>query len=322
MKTFKQFCIEEKTFPSELYHVTSSDKVFKILADDCIKLSFTNIDNDASDRAINKEKYFYLSMSYNKWGRYANLGVQKTSSSVNYTNSILVMDAKALESKGKLIDVDYWGRDDYKNDETEVRFISDTQKFCGLSKLIKEIHIFIPQKRELSRSMLSPSKVRYDDVTIPADTLRQYRKLEDSDINVYFYDNESAFKATLTRGSISLSDAVKRDTKISKSDGRKPRDPVGINDLHALIHLLRGTVPIDDSKLGFRSVYKKYNKLIDSAKPGWGKEFETQTSNDLHNLKRHSPEQFQELVTLIKKLKLNGLTEVREYIHTKYGTKS
>ena len=90
MKTFKQFCIEEKTFPSELYHVTSSDKVFKILADDCIKLSFTNIDNDASDRAINKEKYFYLSMSYNKWGRYANLGVQKTSSSVNYTNSILV----------------------------------------------------------------------------------------------------------------------------------------------------------------------------------------------------------------------------------------
>ena len=150
MISFKEFynIIEEKSFPNELYHVTNHYAVAKMIKDDCIKLTFANF--DSADSRINEDKYFYFSMSYDKWGRYANIGDSDLKSMVGSTNCIVVLDAHAMQSRGKLIDVDYWESEKYKDDEREVRFISDKQKLCDISKFIKEVHVYVNQRTTFS----------------------------------------------------------------------------------------------------------------------------------------------------------------------------
>jgi hypothetical protein len=313
MLKLKDLLSEGNTYPNELYHVTSVDGFASMIKSDSIRLSFANI--DGSDAEINHTKFYFFSMSYDKWGRYAssdrNLG-----SSVYFTNTILVMDTRAMQAKGKLVDVDYWGRNDYANDEKEVRFISDNQTLSDISKYIKEAHIYVPQtKRDVWQGKETVSSIKEK-------LIRTFLQVEKTDIPTFFYNDVKPFKLTLKAKSMPLKDALPRDSKIEKSQKHRKYHSYSDVDLMVIYHLLSGTVPEDDTDKGYKSVKKKYDQYIRSIQYGWGKELEQSILTDLHNAKSGGSPMFQKITDALRKIKVRNVDDLGKYLRDKYDYKN
>lgn len=294
---------EGNTFPNELYHITSHINASKIVKEDTLKFTFAT----GYDSKINKDKFFYLSMSYDKWGRYAGSDNRELRSRVGFTNTILVFDSKALQQVGKLINVNYWEPAEYKNDEKEVRFISNKQTLTPASKYIKEIHVLVPNK-----------KSSYSD-DIRQQSIRSLLTLENSDLPVYFYSDPGAFKLTLKSKSFSkVSDALDRGLRVKRSEKHVKHG--AWNNVDHIIHLLVGTEPKVDR-------YKTVERLRDMIRRTYGSKnyMYTDAVNsieaDLHNAKSSHDPSYQKLANIMLRLKLKSVSDIIDYVYNKFEKK-
>lgn len=295
--------VEGNTFPSELYHVTNHMAASKIVRENSLKLTFAN----GMDFKINKDKFFYLSMSYDKWGRYTGSDHRSLGSKVYQTNTILVMDSKALQQKGKLIDVDYWESESYENDEREVRFISNKQILSDAKKFVNEIHILVPEPTSLSPEIRERS-------------LKNLLLLERSDFNVYFYNDPKAFKLTLKSKSASkVSDVISRQFKVTRKEkhGRYGSH----NNVWKIIHLIRGTDPETDRYNSLKSLRQSIEYTHGSNNYHYTDAVST-IDSDLHNAKRSHDKSYQVLVNLLIKLKLKTPSDIVDYVYDTFYAKS
>lgn len=126
-----------------LYHFTHSSKLSNILRTN--ELSLTSAIGSKSDLDINKDKYFFFSMTRSKNTGYVRGDVK------------LVINAKKLKQNYKIIPVDYWqypknidawpDKNSYiqslKSSEQEDRLISNNSTIPNFTKYILEIHMLI-----------------------------------------------------------------------------------------------------------------------------------------------------------------------------------
>jgi hypothetical protein len=275
---------------------------------DTIMLSFANL--GGSDNEINHGKYFFLSLSYDKWGRYAGGSGDRRYIDQPYTTQVsLVFDTRALQAEGKMVDVDYWESAKYSDDEKEVRFLSDTQKLYDVSKYVSEIHVYIPQPR-VEKDLFGG-----DDETIKPSVhehdIRYYNRLTDSDVPTYFYNNASAFKQMLKRAGSEdytkmIPDQISDFGRSSKSRNYDGDKSIYVSNLAHFIVL--GEIPENDR---FGSI----ERLKDNLKRGWDtKDVKSTISNDLHNAKGSHPEAYQSIVDFLKQNKLKGIDDLVEFL--------
>ncbi len=300
--------ILEKTLPSELYHYSSLRSVGKMIKSDTIMLSFANL--GGSDNEINHGKYFFLSLSYDKWGRYAGgSGDARYRNQLYNTQVSLVFDTRALQADGKMVDVDYWKSDKYSDDEKEVRFLSDTQKLYDVSKYVSEIHVYIEQPR-VEKGMfgrdgetIKPSVHEHD--------IRYYNRLADSDVPTYFYNNASAFKQMLKRaGSEDYTKMMPNEiSDFGRSSKSRNYDGNISKDISNLAHfIVLGEIPENDR---FNSI----KRIKDGLKNDWNtREVKITISNELHNAKSSHPEAYQSIVNFLKQNKLKGIDDLVEFL--------
>jgi hypothetical protein len=293
--------IEGNTFPEELYHITSHVAAAKMVKENKVKLTFAS----GWDLKLNRDKFFYFSMSYDKWGRYSGSNYRELSGKIYFTNTILVMDSRQLQHQGKLIPVDYWEHKKYHDDEKEIRFISDKQ-VIEAKRSIKEIHVFVPQKSSLTTD-------------IKQESLRALLTLQESDFDVYFYDDPRAFKLTLKKkSSQTFSDMLDRSVKVRKSEKHGKRG--SYNSVSHIIHLLQGTNPEVDR-------YKSLERLRDMIQRTYGSEnysFVDAVNTidaDIGNGKKSHDESYQELANLMRKLKLRTPQDIVKYVYNKFFEK-
>lgn len=296
--------ITEKVFPHELYHYTHVHKVSEMVKTDTIMLSFANI--DGPDREVNKGKYFFLSLSYDKWGRYAGGTVgQRYKSNLYGSQVTLVFNTDALNSQGKLVDADYWEQD-YENSEKEVRFISDNQTLKGASKYISEIHVYIPQTRH-SKDSWGEDKV--DHPEIHEIELRHFNRLEESNIPTYFYNKPNAFKLLLKRTASQKYIDMMPPTieRVNRNSGYSRKDTTN-NQISNLLHYFKtNEIPPNDR-------FNHIKNMKDSIMRGYERDIKATINNDLHNAKRSHPEAFQGVVDFLKQNKLNTMDELITFL--------
>lgn len=308
---------QEKSFPSELYHGTSLQRLFEMLRDDKIVLSYTGL--EGADKDINEGKDFFFSMSYDKYGRYLNLGNQNVSGSVWESSSVvLVMDAFKLQSRGKLIDVDYWGGDrgSYTDDEKEVRYISDERVLQDLSKFVKEVHVFLDPTNWFSAK---------------EGDLKRLTKLVNSDLDVYLYNDSKAFRVQLKAKAISIDElkqmvfSVQRKEKRPSKYMNPDRESYTKSDFMAILNLLKGQPQETDAqKKSEKSLLYDLNQYI----PEWADSHPTsssmitQTRNVIHNIRKEKIPEIQEFSRVMRRLGLKNTKDLLDYLHEKYVSKS
>lgn len=296
----------EKVSPSRLYHVTNLHKFFSIAQQGKIKLNFSNVDKEVSWEAnLNRGKYFFFSMSHQKYGRYAHgSGGEKLDSSKNaYFNVNMVMDADALRSVGKLIEVDYWEHSRYADDEKEIRFITDKQVLSPLEKYVMEVHIYY-----------NPRISNYD-YEKQLRVIKNLLRLEDIiNVPLYFYDNSSAYRLQLKAKAKSVKEIIPRDMEINRESNRyRSRvKETSYNEVQGLIDLLRGD---------YDETNKYQNRLIEYIRL-YPKDFDVKVGSDLHNARSLHLDNMQELVNLLKKHKLSNMEKIRKFIAQKIGIKT
>lgn len=300
----------EKTFPSELYHGTSLEKLFDIVRDDKILLSYTGV--DGADKEVNEDADFFLSMSYQKYGRYLNLGNEKVSGMVDHSGTvILVMDTNSLQSRGKLIDVDYWASRDYADNEKEVRYISNERDLTDVSKFVKEVHVY-----------LNPT----DWFQAKESVVKKIVKLVNSDLNVYLYNDSRAFRILLKAKSISIEDlkemifSIER-TKKDPSKYRNPnRESFAQSDFLAILNILKGQE--QESEMQERAArdfmynLKLYVPKWDDSHPS-SSGFITQVRNTIHNVRREKIPEIKEFSRITRKLGIRNTKDLLDYLHDK-----
>lgn len=109
-----------------LYHFTKTYHAVKIVKDNKFHLSMAEAAE--SDLAINKGKLFYLSLTRTRNNAFAN----------KEHGVMFEMDGRALKSRYKLTQVDYWG--DPKYSEAEERLLSD-KPVIPASPFIVAVHV-------------------------------------------------------------------------------------------------------------------------------------------------------------------------------------
>jgi hypothetical protein len=295
----------EKVVPSQLYHVTDLHKFFKIVKQGKIKLNFSNVDKEASWEAnLNMGKYFFFSMSHQKFGRYAHgSGGEKLDSSKNaHFNVNLVMDSDALRSEGKLIETDYWEHSSYANDEKEIRFISDKQVLSPLEKYIMEVHIYYNPK------------ISNHDYPKQINVVKKLLKLKDMiDVPLYFYDDSSAYRLQLKAKAKLIEDIIPRDMKIDREKNRyRSRVDEGVyQDVQDIIDLLKGNY--DEGN-------KRHRRILEYIR-SYPRDFDTHIGSNLHNARSRHPDNLQELVDILKRYKLSDMKKIRDFLALKYRIK-
>ena len=311
MVSFKQLFYEKNTFPSDLYHVTYLNNLKSILKNDEIKLTYATL--DGADAKVNKDKQYYLSMSYDKYGRYAS-GSDRDINQQMYGGTydvIIVMDTQALQQTGKLIDANYWESDKYSDDEREVRYISDNKILSPAQKYIKEVHVWVKQPTKGWRDKLQ--NVEYSE-----DYIKNLVYMEQQEnVPVFLYKDPRAFKLTLKAKSIPLKDAVeKSNVDYRKTEKRIDRYkkynrlPKGVPEVRALINLINGNDIQNVENKEVRNVMDRYSNYIQR----YPSDFLSQVRNDLHNIKSNTPDEFQQLTNLFKKYKIKSIEDLMNII--------
>lgn len=312
MITFKQLFYEGNTFPSELYHATSVNSLSQIIKTDSIKLTFAT--PDGADSAVNKDKFFYFSMSYDKFGRYArSTPNQKLETNVSFADVTLVMDAHKMQQRGKLIDVDYWGHAKYSDNEREVRFVSDKQKLHPINNYIKEIHVYVRQSDPKRHN----HKVEYHQLYI-----RKLLQIEDyKNVPIFFYNNKKAFKLHLKAKAVPLREAISPNMKYTpnlypyRSRSTYPgRKDLFVISLEALINMFNDVDPKEVSNEEVREQMDRYNNMLHM----YQRDFKPSVGADLHNARRDNPEEFQEFTNLMRKNKLRTLDDLHTHLKKTY----
>jgi hypothetical protein len=181
---------------SHLYHLTGVKSLISMLKEDRILLSFSG--STRSDYEINSGKNFFLSTSREKYSGYGR-GQYDRHDHIAYPVNI-VLDGNAIErTRGMYLkSVDYWGKElgDLRvgSNETEERIISDEHQLKGLSRYVKEIHVYCPQ------NMNGYKKHEYSELI---------ESFKSKNIPVYFYigvDNKinQAYKLQAKQYSVDL----------------------------------------------------------------------------------------------------------------------
>ena len=185
---FKELLTEGSSI---LYHATYVEYAHLILKDNKFRLTFSGA--TGSEDVISHGKYFYLSTSRTKYGRYAGgSDFDKPGSSVSY-NCTMVLDGQKLAYNEKIKPVDYWGPEFAKagresgvsSDETEDRLVSNKPEIKNASKYIKEIHCYIRPEKELGQDRY------YTFIRECGNLNKEAGKLN---IPIYFYKDASAYK--------------------------------------------------------------------------------------------------------------------------------
>ncbi|MFA5015789.1 MAG: hypothetical protein WC549_09680 [Actinomycetota bacterium] len=283
-------------FSSVLYHWCNYDKLFDVLETNEIKLNLV-LGTD-SDIMLNKNRFYYLSMTRSKLGGYhfsKGYGV------------VLVLDGRALGNSYSGGPVDYWGanwRDTaWKSlqerrielesfmtyDEKEDRLVSNQSAIKPANKYIKEIHVM---KWESSGEGYQ------------FDFYNQMKEIESKSnelgIRAYFYENEKDFKL-LNKNKAKSFNEINLSKGVEEKDRWRPSRRSMLGEYFELYEA--------DSLDGLSERAKKLAYNI-----GWYKDDKIiSLKADIHNMGKdlRYQEERDRLVSIFKK---EGIRTVKEFI--------
>lgn len=270
---------------SVLYHKTYVPNLIEILKTKTLQL--TPSGRSPIETNMNRSYDYYMSFGRTTTAKYNQLrvgGVQ------------LVFDGNAIGSRHKITAVDYWGEDYRKHAkgeyEQEDRLLSDLPKIplVGLT----EIHCLLSDN-------LSDGQRRQ------ARTMALLAKR--SSVKIYIYTNEKAAQRLQRSANLPIAALNLKTTEPLKRWRERPdrRD----SGAHAIVELLLKKQGQQLSEHADR--YLRYIR--------YG-EFETQYANVLGNFLTGSEKErgkIQDLIALVKKLKLHNAKEVANYVKKRWA---
>lgn len=263
-----------------LYHLTSLEKISKILEED--KLRLITDRGTISDKGKG-EKWFYFSTSRSLGNRYQKF--------IGALQGLLVMDGIKFSEKYSGGPVDYWQAGPEQS-ESEDRIWSKEPEISNAAKYIKEIHLFIPPKHN------------WDEKSFWRDQLRSTLiKGKQKNIPIFVYNNEDDFRVLNSKNAIDpMSLPLSGGEKVEPWLRGKSRDFAEILEL--LQKPKNETLTKKASrKLDDIERYDDQAKVIDS----W-----------IHNRRStHDPELLK-LLKLMQKLNIKDSKSIVDFVREKY----
>jgi hypothetical protein len=292
--------IINETHLQDLYHATGIKNLLGILEDNSIKLTFAG--GSTADMSLNKKYPFFLSTMRQKFGAYARGSSSSGGQGKGYIsyNVIIHLDGTKLSSAGyKIFPVDYWdmGRE---HSEQEERIVSDKDEIKPLNTYIKDIHIFVDT--EIANNFILGYFHQVNELS------KKYS------FPVYFYskENEKYFRSHRIEGAV-------RD--LNQLNFPKPN--YSEDDLEYLKRSKGWTRNKDRSYItALINVY--YDREPENKDQEYWKEhlirslkyYSYETAScvmaDIHNSKGEHPEEFREIVKIMKK---EGVHTIRDLIN-------
>lgn len=318
---FKHYLIE--SISSTVFHKTSVQNAVKIISKDAFRLS-ASIGTQA-EIDVNKGKFFFLSTARSPLSSYIGKSPYKG-------DLYMELDGDKFNQRFKGFAMDYWG-DSFRNlnNEMEDRIVSNKQYIKNAKQYIKAIHVYFSTQREKRKSildiMLDSDAPEIETIKIDKDRLVWYKELyslsKKSGIQIHFYIDENAFLTRNTKKTINPLDMFKQEDIFKDQIPVQYISPIKTKSFIAeWVELL--STPIDKSKFNDKEEYTKFirNKLSKNAYKEveklkyYSNEVKSSLSNDIHNIK--STDKIGKLVDIMKKLKLNSVNGIIEYLKQKY----
>jgi len=180
-----------------VYHFTSLENAYKILATDKMKASSAKDDHGGRDQEIGKGHPYFISFATS---RNLKSGYAYSSMSESYMATI-VFDGRLLSNLGKAHHVEYWP-DDIFYFEYEDRLFLHKHEVPNISKYIKEVHLFgswplFPYDQESNHLLYEICQQR----GIPCyfynsrEHISNLRKDKALDVNFELFSNKIKYKA-------------------------------------------------------------------------------------------------------------------------------
>lgn len=298
-------CILERVFQDELYHATTLNNLYKILKQDALNLSFTSFSDVSADSLVNKEKHFFLSMSQDKYGRYARADKRIDLSHKPPYDVVFNMNTNMIGSFGKLIDVNYWGdlRRDYDDDEKEIRLVSNKQSLTPLEKYINSIHVYVDKYDNNSKDFRNEyiSKV-----------IKEIVKLSNNiQTPIFFYESPAHFKLQILKKSKTPEEVMDiisgKDLDEDEMRRLTRNDIYGKKQLEGLIEILK-----DDNVDDYSEDAKK---IFNMTRYHW--DFVPSMDATLHNFKRTHDPILSELVRWFSNRGIKSMKDLQEFVTKK-----
>lgn len=305
-----------ESLSSVLYHFTRYSSLVEILRDD--EISLTMSAGSKSDQALNKGKFYFLSMQTTRNGGYG----QRRNLEV-----MLVMDGSNMNHKFKGGPANYWnlpGLDDthrVEADEFEERMFADVGAIKA-TKYVKEIHVLVSEYKDEEMQNMRAKEIGY-----------AAKRSKELGIPIYFYDNKSDYFNNRKSKAINITEFTESPEKTKRNVWSgitllammTPKEDMNkvakeVVDLGFVAHLkLQG---LDGSEIDF--VTRQMNKFYDNHWPNMTEykieDMYRSLDADIHNNRSTNDPfykwVFQKMIKEFKRTKSSGL---KEYIQKIYG---
>jgi len=315
IKSYKDF-LEERV-SDIVFHATTINNVLKILRDNKFRLGASV--GTKSEKDINKEKFYYLSVARSPMSSYVALDPY-------LANTYLTLDGRKLSQRYKGKPVDYWGPEFRKvsptKNEMEDRIFTDQQYIENAMSYIKEIHVlgtFTNMEdpglmgRLMGEEPKEVTKKMEDRYLIVLKEI--YKIAKKNEIPVYVYTSKEAFSTRNKKKTINTLELLKNDgvfkMKADVYPSRKEYD--SLIEWKKLLGLpVKGITSNEQlkEKLGKRGYQLLIDLIYDRS------DLKSRLDSDIHNMK--TKEKIGPFIDEMKKLKLKSTEDVINYLKEKW----